>query len=109
MQRQHAVSSENFRSLSFSGFKVIKKVNNQDHVGKNLSKDNILKVYVAISQKNLSLTKNLTFTFFFLIAPYGATMCGSVFKMKFRVLSREFESIETFTGFAQLLGENYNK
>ena len=64
LQRQHAVSSENFRSLSFSGFKVIKKVNNQDHVGKNLSKDNILKVYVAISQKNLSLTKNLTFTFF---------------------------------------------
>ena len=34
-------------------------------------------------------------------------MRGSVFKMKFRVLSREFESIETFPGFAQLLGENW--
>ena len=32
-------------------------------------------------------------------------MRGSVFKMKFRVLSIEFESIETSPGFAQLLGE----
>ena len=30
-----------------------------------------------------------------------------VFRMKFRVLCREFESIETFPGFAQLLGENW--
>ena len=30
-------------------------------------------------------------------------MRGSVFKMKFRVLSREFESIETSPGYAQLL------
>ena len=29
-------------------------INNQDHVGKHLSKDNSLEVYVAISQKNLS-------------------------------------------------------
>ena len=35
-------------------------------------------------------------------------MRGSVFKMKFRVLSGEFESIETSPGFAQLLGENWN-
>ena len=28
-----------------------------------------------------------------------------IFKMKFRVLSRDFESIETFPGFVQLLGE----
>ena len=42
-----------------------------------------------------------------LIASYGARVCGSVFKMEFRVLSREFESIETFPGFAQLLGENW--
>ena len=33
-------------------------------------------------------------------------MRGSVFKMKFRVLSREFEPIDTSPGFAQLLGEN---
>ena len=36
-------------------------------------------------------------------------MLGSVFKMKFRVLSGEFESIETSPGFAQLLGENWNQ
>ena len=41
-----------------------------------------------------------------LIASYGARVRGSVFKMKFRVLSREFESIETSPGFAQFLGEN---
>jgi hypothetical protein len=33
-------------------------------------------------------------------------VCGSVFKMKFRVLTREFESVETYPGFARLLGEN---
>ena len=41
-------------------------------------------------------------------ASYGAIVRGSVFKMEFRVLSREFESIETYPGFAQLLGENWN-
>ena len=39
---------------------------------------------------------------------YGAIVRGSVFKLEFRVLSREFESIETYPGFAQLLGENWN-
>ena len=42
------------------------------------------------------------------IASYGARMRGSVNKIEFRVLSREFESIETSPGFAQLLGENWN-
>ena len=37
-----------------------------------------------------------------------ARVLGSVFRMKFRVLSREFESIETSPGFARLLGENWN-
>ena len=41
------------------------------------------------------------------IAIYGAKMRGSVFKIVFRVLAREFESIETYPGFAQLLGENW--
>jgi hypothetical protein len=41
-----------------------------------------------------------------LIASYGAIVRESVFKMKFRVLSNEFESIETSPGFAQLLREN---
>ena len=41
------------------------------------------------------------------MASYGARVRGSVFKMKFWVLSREFESIETSPGFAQLLGENW--
>ena len=45
---------------------------------------------------------------FFLIAPYGAKVRGNVFRMKFRVLSREFEPIETSPGFAQLLGENWH-
>ena len=40
-------------------------------------------------------------------ASYGARVHGTVFRMKYRVLSREFESIETFPGFAQLLGENW--
>ena len=106
----HTVSSQNFRSLSFSGVKVIRKINNQDHVGKKLSKSNSLEVYVAISRKNMSLTFLFFFNFFifFLIALYGARVRGSVFRMKFRVLSREFESIETSPGFAQLLGENWN-
>ena len=54
--------------------------------------------------------KNIFFKIysFFLIALYGAILRGSVFNMKFRVLSREFESIEISPGFAQLLGESWN-
>ena len=48
------------------------------------------------------------FKLFFLIALYGARVRGNVFRMKFTVLSREFESIETSPGFAQLLGENWH-
>ena len=43
----------------------------------------------------------------FLIASYGARVHGGIFKTKFRGLSREFESIETSPGFAQLLKENW--
>ena len=32
------------------------KISNQDHIGKNLSNDKSLEVYVVISQKNLSCT-----------------------------------------------------
>ena len=39
-------------------------------------------------------------------ASCGARVCGSVFKIKFKALAGEFESIETFSGFVQLLGEN---
>jgi hypothetical protein len=57
------------------------------------------------------LTKKKSFFQLFflriLIAFYGARVRGSVLKMEFRVLSREFESIETSPGFAQLLGENW--
>ena len=68
------------------------------------------------SSKIFNLTKKIIFfsTFFqlfflrILIAFYGARVRGSVLKMEFRVLSREFESIETSPGFAQLLGENWN-
>ena len=34
----HAVSTQNFGSLSFSGIKVLKKVNNQNHFGKSREK-----------------------------------------------------------------------
>ena len=73
-----------------------------------MSKDNSPEVNVAISRKNLSLTKIfLIFSkTFFNFAPYGVRVRGSVFKMKFTVLSIEFESIETSPGFSQLLGEN---
>ena len=43
---------------------------------------------------------------FYLIAIHGARVRGSVFKMEFRVLAREFESTETSPGFARLLDEN---
>ena len=68
-------------------------------------------MYVVISQENLSLTKKIFFLnlLFFLIALYGAILRGSVFSMKFRVLSREFEFIEISPGFAQLLEENWNQ
>ena len=42
-----------------------------------------------------------------LFASYGTRVGGSVFKMYLRVLSREFEYIETSPGFAQLLVENW--
>ena len=42
-----------------------------------------------------------------LIASYGARVHGSVFKMEFKALFREFVSIETSPGFAQFLGENW--
>ena len=64
-----------------------------------------------LTKKKFQLFFQLFFsTFYFLrilIASYGARVRGSVFKMDFRVLSREFESIETSAGFAQLLGENW--
>ena len=34
-------------------------------------------------------------------------MRGIVFRIKSRILDREFESIETSSGFAGLLGENW--
>jgi hypothetical protein len=44
--------------------------------------------------------------FLSLIAIYGARVRGSVFRIVFRILVREFESVETSAGFVQLLGEN---
>ena len=41
-----------------------------------------------------------SFINFFNFASYGARVHGSVFKMKFGVLFREFESIETSPKFA---------
>ena len=51
-----------------------------------------------INEKKIELnkTKFSFLNFFFLIALYGNIVRGGVFRMKFRVLSREFESIEIF-------------
>ena len=38
---------------------------------------------------------------------YYATVCESVFRIISRILDRKFESVETSSGFAQLLGENW--
>ena len=35
-------------------------------------------------------------------------MHGSVFRMISSILDTEFESVETFSGFAQFLGENWD-
>ena len=77
-----------------------------------------------ILKKNVKLRKSRSdhcdFTIFLLIfqkkcqkifmktitASCGARVCGSVFKIKFKALAEEFESIETFPGFVHLLGEN---
>ena len=38
---------------------------------------------------------------------YGAIVRGNVFKIDFRFLVREFEYVETFSGFARFLRENW--
>ena len=45
-------------------------------------------------------------SFIYLISIYGARVRGSVFRILFRSLIREFESAETSPGSAQLPGEN---
>ena len=68
-----------------------------------MSKDKTLDVNVAISQKKTFPKKVCTTKIKVqkqLIASYGAIVRESVFKMEFRVLYREFESIETSLGFA---------
>ena len=67
-----------------------------------------LEVRVAISRKN-SFFKIFFVKFmldFLLIASNCAKVRESVFKIEFRVLAGEFESIETSPGFARLLDEN---
>ena len=44
------------RLLGENWYQSHKKIKNQEYVGKNLSNDKSLEVYVAISQKNLSCT-----------------------------------------------------
>ena len=52
---------------------------------------------------------NIFLKAFFPIASYGARVRGSVFKIRFRVLSKDFESIQTSPGFAQLTEEKWNQ
>ena len=106
----HTVSSQNFCSFCFLPV----------FLSFYLSKIVHLKIFCEIAtytSRLLSFDKflSLIFKLFWkkkilklLIASYGARLRGSVFKMKCRWLSREFECIETSPGFAQLLGENWN-
>ena len=103
---KHTVSSQNLRSLSVFLILLGKVANKLMTLDKNLLNGESLEVKCAISRKILK-KKSQIFALFSLIAPNGATVRGSVFKMKFRVWSREFESIETSPGFAQLLEENW--
>jgi hypothetical protein len=41
-----------------------------------------------------------------LTVTYGVRELGSVFRIEFRFLAREFESVETSPVFAQILGES---
>ena len=100
----HTVSSQYFRSLSIS---VISVSNFQQCITcfRIFSWNHNIHFYIFVIWQ---------FFFFFqisflrmLIASYGARVRGSVFKMKYWALSREFESIETSPGFVQLLGENW--
>ena len=66
------------------------------------------------SSKNFHLSGNFFFNLtkvekklIRILIAYGARVRGSVFKMEFKALFREFESIETSPGFAQFLGENW--
>ena len=95
----HTVSSQDFCSFSFS---VISVINFQHYI---LTPD-FFREIAMLSSNNFSFN-NFFLNFLFLkilIASYGARVRGNVFKMEFRVLFREFESIETSPGFAQLLG-----
>ena len=68
-------------------------------------------VTVVISRIFFSIAPQKYQNFFIKVlnASYGARVRGNVFKIKFRVLAGEFESIETSPRFAQLLGENWNQ
>ena len=47
---------------------------------------------------------NIKFFFLFSIATYGARVRGNVFRIIFLILDKEFESVETSSGFASLQG-----
>ena len=68
-----------------------------------------LEVNVVISRKKKNLS-DFFFIFYYekrITVFYGARVRASVFRIKFRCLVREFESVETSPGFASLLGENW--
>ena len=51
--------------------------------------------------------KSITFIKAKITVIYGANLLGSVFRIVFRFLAREFESVEIFPGFALFLVENW--
>ena len=47
---------------------------------------------------------NIKFFFLFSVATYGARVRGNVFRIIFLILDKEFEYVETSSGFASLQG-----
>ena len=104
----HTVSSQDFRSLSVFLILLSKVPNKFMELEKKTLNGESLEVRVAISRKKyffkICFVKFMLD--FLLIASNCATVRESVFKIEFRVLAGEFESIETSPGFARLLDEN---
>ena len=103
----HTVSSQNFWSFLFSYFFLnCEGQFSTLHIFFVKLQCSVLKTFISFNNF-LKFFLLLMFLRKPLIATYGARVPGSVFKMEFTVLTREFESINTFPGFAWLLWENW--
>ena len=100
----HTVSSENFRSLSVSQKQDLQWIHDLE---KNCYiNDESLEVTVVISRFSFFQKKNYENNNCFLWRQIAWEFMYLRLH-KFRVLAGDFESIETFAGFVQLLAENW--